>query len=121
MPHPDLYDDLNKLIIQGYDEGNIYCRIVQDKGLVINHVAHGGIEDAIPRRLIIIASTLNQYIENGGDAQWDIRNGIEGILWLDENNWQPLSDIGVNKRLGFYSRSQFPNELNDAQLLDEER
>jgi hypothetical protein len=120
MLHPDLYNTFNQLLIQGYDDNKLYCRIDENKGLVIDHITHGGNEDALPRHLVIIANALQSYIEETENAKWDIKDGVEGILWLDENQWQPLSDIGVNKEYGFYSLEQFPDVINDAELLDGE-
>src|SRR3990172_1568890 len=99
MPHPDLYDELAQTLVAGFDAGRIYARIDEDRGLVWQHTDHGGIEDALPRHLLIIASTIQQYIEDGGSARWESRFLKDGVLWTEENEWMPLSDIGVNKQM----------------------
>lgn len=119
MPHPDLYDELAQTMITGYDQGKLYARIDNERGLVWQHATHGGQDDALPRPVLLIASVLQQYIEDGGQALWRNREGVDGILWTDENEWMPLNDIGVNKQLGFYQMSVFPDQKNDAEMPNE--
>ncbi len=115
MPHPDLYDELAQTMIAGFDAGTLYARIDEQRGLVWQHTAHGGHDDALPRSVLLIASVLQQHRDSGGQAAWRNRNGIDGILWTDENQWMPLADIGVNKQIGFYQLSVFPDQRNDAE------
>lgn len=114
MAHPDLYDELTRDLIASFDAGIAYARIDAKRGLVWQHTDHGGHDDALPREQLLIASVLQQFIEDGGVARWQNRSGVDGILWTDENQWMPLSDIGVNKQLGFYQLSVFPDQANDA-------
>lgn len=118
MAHPDLYDELAQDLIASYDAGITYARIDDKRGLVWQHAQHGGMDDALPREQLLIASVLQQFIEEGAPqghpARWQSRNGVNGILWTDENQWMPLSDIGVNKQFGFYQLSVFPDQTNDA-------
>lgn len=116
MPHPDLYDELTQTLISGFDTGTLYARIDGERGLTWQHTTHGGHDDALPRPTLLIASVLQQYIEDGGDAIWQNRNGIDGILWTDENQWMPLHDIGVNRKIGFYQLSASPDQRNDAEM-----
>lgn len=114
MAHPDLYDKFFQDMLAGFDAGVLYGRIDSKRGLVWQHAAHGGKDDALPREQLLIASVLQQYIESGGVARWEDRADVTGILWTDENEWVPLSDIGINKQIGFYQISLFPDQHNDA-------
>lgn len=115
MAHPDLYDELTRDLIAGYDAGTLYARVDEARGLVWQHVTHGGTDDVLPREQLLIASVFQQFVEETGDAHWQITEvGEVGIVFHDENTFIPLSDLGVNKQLGFYRLSLFPSAANDA-------
>ena len=61
-----------------------------------------------------IREHIRQYIDEVGLARFETRDGVEGVLWLDENEWYPLSDAGLNQQLGFYRISHFPDVVNEA-------
>jgi len=116
MAHPDLYnDELFQILLTGYDAGTVYARIDDQRGLVYQHITHGGVDDALPREQLLIASVIQQYIEESGQAHWITRdNGEIGVVFHDENEFIPLADLGVSKQLGFYRLSLFPSTTNDA-------
>lgn len=115
MANPDLYDDLAKKLIAGFDAGEIYPAIDDEKGLVWRAATAGGMDDALPRDQILISSVIQAFItDTGGEAHWENRSGEWGIVFHDENEFIPLSDLAVNKRLGFYKISLFPDVINDA-------
>lgn len=120
MTHSDLYDEFIQSAIKEYDAGKIFITIDETNGVVFHATEYSGVENALPRNLILISDVLQNFIDGGGKAKWQLKNDIIGILWTDEFQWQPLSDIGVNKKLGFYSLKQFQNEINDAELKDGE-
>lgn len=41
-------------------------------------------------------------------------NGVEGIRFLDENEFIPFFDLAYNSEIGFFKKSDFPNETNEA-------
>ncbi len=41
------------------------------------------------------------------------RDGQPGILFLDENEFIPFSDLGYNSEIGFFSKSRFPDVKSD--------
>lgn len=41
-------------------------------------------------------------------------NGVEGIRFLDENEFIPFDDLAYNSEFGFFKKSQFPDEPNEA-------
>lgn len=114
MAHPDLYDELAQDLIAGFDKGTLYARVDDARGLVWQHTTHGGMDDALPREQLLIASVIQRFIEETGDAHWEIRNDAPGIVFHDENEFISLVDLGVNKKLGFYRLSLFPSTVNDA-------
>lgn len=42
-------------------------------------------------------------------------NGVEGIRFFDENEFIPFFDLAYNSEMGFFKKSDFPNEPTDAQ------
>lgn len=114
--NPDLYDELFEDMLAGYDEGKWYARIDPGRGMVWVAAHHGGWDDALPRNLLLIADVLQRYIREGGLASWEYRDDVVGILWHDEGEWVPLTNIGVNQQMGFFSLDNFPNQKNEAVL-----
>lgn len=115
MAHPDLFDDLFSDLLAGYDAGKFYARIDDERGFVWQHIEHGGVDDALPREQLLIASVIQQFIEDTNEAHWHTNElGINGVVFHDENSFMPLSDLGVSKQIGFYQLSHFPSVVNDA-------
>lgn len=121
---PELIDELTELLLEGAKRGITYAHITE-KGMVWSHKDHGGMEDAIPYKLLLVATCVDKYIEETGNAKWENRDGIDGILWLEnaailkDNEWMPLDNIGLNRTIGFYSISLFPYAENHAELEEE--
>ncbi len=113
----DLMDDFFIKQLAGYDEGRLYARIDREQGFVWQHVDCVILAAALPRSLLLIASVLQRFMDEGGKAAWQARDGVWGIYWVDEDRWQPLQQIGINRFGGFFRISDlFINESNEAAL-----
>lgn len=41
---------------------------------------------------------------------FQIEGGVEGVLWTDENDFVPITDINLSRKLGYFTVSLFPDE-----------
>lgn len=48
-------------------------------------------------------------IRGGMPARFAVQEGQGGVLFLDENEFIPFSDLGYSSRLGYFRLSAFPN------------
>jgi hypothetical protein len=122
MANDELMDPVFLGCLAGHDAGILYARIDDERGMVWQHAAHAGQDDALPRHLLLIADALQKLTEEQPDlVRWETRNGVDGVLWLDEYQWQPLENIGLNQEIGFFDLTLFPSAINDAHLRREDR
>lgn len=56
-----------------------------------------------------ITDHLIRYIHEG-NAHYEVRDLIAGVVFHDENEFIPLADLALSRELGFFRRSLFPNE-----------
>lgn len=52
-----------------------------------------------------IQSAVNEYIEETGFARTETRDGVDGVLFLDENQFIPWDDLGYSRLYGFFQKS----------------
>jgi hypothetical protein len=99
-----------------YDQKRVYARIDEQHGLTWVAMKHGGAEDALPRKVLLIAGILQRFCDETDDAHWEMRDTRWGIVFHDEMEWLPIDDIGYNRDLGFFSISRLPRIINEASL-----
>ena len=56
---------------------------------------------------------VQEFIKEGGQARIETRDGVEGVLFLDEMYFIPLENLGYNSELGFFNTSIFPDQPNN--------
>lgn len=61
-----------------------------------------------------IREHIREYEAETGLAGRTVQNGRAGVLFLDEDEFIPFADLGLNHDLGFYRLSQFPDATNEA-------
>lgn len=61
-----------------------------------------------------IEQMLDEYIQESRMGRYETKNGRKGIVFLDENQWIPIDDLGYSRELGFYQLSLFPHVQNEA-------
>lgn len=57
-----------------------------------------------------IQQRIDQFITEGGAARVELRDGIDGVVFLDENEFIPFGDLDYNDKLGFFQISRFPDQ-----------
>lgn len=62
-----------------------------------------------------ITSHLTKYIRDTGMAHYAVQDNVPGVVFRDEGEFVPLSDLGLNHDLGFFRRSDFPDEPTIAE------
>jgi hypothetical protein len=61
-----------------------------------------------------INEMVDEYVRDSGLARREMRDGQAGVMFFDEMEWMPLTDLGYNKDFGFYRISQLPGVTNEA-------
>lgn len=59
-----------------------------------------------------IRESIQSFINGGGNAVITVKRTTPGVLFTDENEFIPFSDLGYSSDLGYYRISQFPNRKN---------
>ncbi len=60
-----------------------------------------------------IREMITDYIRNTIDKAALVNDGL-AVVFYDENETIPLTDLGYNSKLGFYKLSLFPDVENEA-------
>lgn len=61
-----------------------------------------------------IEKMIVDFIREDGPAQCGFQGDEDGVMFLDEHEFIPWSDLGYNSDLGFYRLSLFPDVENEA-------
>lgn len=52
-----------------------------------------------------IQDEISKYIQETGLARLETRDGVRGVLFLDENQFIPWADLGLSRIYGFFQKS----------------
>lgn len=52
---------------------------------------------------------LNYINETPDAARFDVRGGVAGVVFTDEDEFIPLADLAYNSQIGFYRLSELPD------------
>lgn len=66
-----------------------------------------------------ITDHVTRYIHQTNGAHYDVQDGVSGVVFHDEGEFIPLSDLAYSERLGFFKRSLFPDEPTVAEYYPE--
>lgn len=61
-----------------------------------------------------IQEHVKEFITNGGRAEVINRDGMNGVLFFDEVEFIPFTDLNYNNEYGYYKISQFPDIQRDC-------
>jgi len=61
-----------------------------------------------------IRQHLLKSILSGLPARFDVQGAVSGVLFEDEQEFIPLSDLGYSSELGYYRLSAFPDALSET-------
>lgn len=68
---------------------------------------------------INIQGKIENYIEETGSASWYFHPSEgQGVIFHDDNQFIPISDLAYNSRLGFFQVSRFPDETREAEYME---
>jgi hypothetical protein len=71
------------------------------------------LERVMPARMV--QAHVEADIDEGMDAMITSgESGELGVLFLEEDEFIPFADLGYNRTLGYFRRSQFPDQPNEA-------
>lgn len=62
-----------------------------------------------------VDTMIDEYIRDTGTAKRVYQGGRAGVIFLDEGEFIPLTDLGYNTNIGFYRISRFPDVKNEAE------
>lgn len=61
-----------------------------------------------------IQEHVKEFIVNGGRAEVVNRDGVDGVLFFDEVEFIPFTDLNYNNEYGYYKISLFPDIQRDC-------
>ena len=61
-----------------------------------------------------IRQHLLKSILSGLPARFDVQGAVSGVLFEDEQEFIPLSDLGYSSEIGYYRLSRFPAAANEC-------
>lgn len=104
-------------LLDAYEQGHIYP-VIDANGLHWRPTRHGGLEDALPHTLVLIACAVQNFIdrgpaEHGIQLVWHINTRTDRAYVIFAANYrEPLDQLGLNADVGFFNTTRRPDLLN---------
>ena len=61
-----------------------------------------------------IERMVEKFVRDGGPGRLGIRDGQPGVVFTDEDEFISFADLGYNGSLGFFRKSSFPGQPDEA-------